>query len=180
MPSTYFSLTGHAEDLSFERLNNAFAQLRKGRAIVDDERANIHELPFRIAVTGPPGIEPRLPAFQRSCQFMSHAFVTALRVAGVDSLQTFPLVLEHEGRAIGHHCIVNLTADLGCKVAGEAPEGFAPGLVIDPTRARDTTLFRLAETRLHVLVHRRIVEQLDLAAFEGVHVQPVAERIDAR
>lgn len=173
--STYFSLTGAAANVSFERLNNGFAQIRKGREITDDARANIEELPFRIKVVGQRGEQPRLPDFQRSKQFMSHGFVTALREAGVDTLQTFPLVLEHEGAPVGHHCIVNLTREISCKVRGEVPEGFAPNLLIDPNKAGEVTLFRLAETRLDVLVHRRIVEQLDLTKFSGVALLPVAE-----
>ena len=125
-------------------------------------------LPVRYRISPGGGA---LPAYiDETVPVMSNDLIQVLHAAGVDNLQLFEAVIEDpaSGRVHGGYKAVNILGLLSC-ADRDATE---PVPRIDPARARDLALFRLAEQPALLVVHRRIKRQLEAA--------PVGQRLAFR
>jgi hypothetical protein len=162
-----------------KRANNISAMLDEGQPI-DVEEEGL-QLPFEYSMTvsrnkdGSPQ-EIRMAVYYPEEELMHKDLVEALRGAGVDNLQAFPAIIrEKDGdRVVDDYLTVNVIG-LVEAADGERSDAmpFADGayfnkLAIDPARAGELPMFRLAESQMDVLVHEDVAKKLTGKNFRGL------------
>jgi hypothetical protein len=156
---------------------NKHETLQNG-AIIDETKL---KLPWPYTVVLEDDEELELGDFYPDVGLMSKRLVAALQEAGVDNLQTFPAVLNNSrnGETIDDFLAVNVVglvaaADLGASSTSQVADvKYFHKLVIDPKRATDLLMFRLAESRMDVIVEERVARAVGSGDFPTVVVEPL-------
>jgi hypothetical protein len=122
-----------------------------------------------------PGI--LLPMYYKGVLLMSHAMLAALAAAGVSNLELFDAVLVDEtaGKEYRDYKLVNIVGVISAADLSKSKHRAhgAPlfdvdfdSLTIDPDRARDALMFRLAENVSGIVVHESVKAALEGAGIE--------------
>jgi uncharacterized protein DUF1629 len=176
-----------AANVYLARESNEFITLIEGTRLPDDT-----PVPFEFSMSVDEGLdendedvteEPRMYAFFPEPCVMHNKFVTALRKAGVDNVQTFPAVIteEESGRNFKGYVAANVVGLVSCaNVAESKSHPFADvyvfeDLVIDPKKTHGLLLFRLAESPTEIIVHETVAKAIEAGNFEGVVLEPLSE-----
>jgi hypothetical protein len=180
--------TGGEPNVYMQALNNTSARIKSGEFIANLKERRIYELPFRFEMQVQRNAdgsrqEPRLSAYYYARELMQKKLVEVLQSAGVDNLQVFPAVITEEGRdtRIEDYVVVNVVGLVACAAVGASDSmPFAGGLffndlVIDPTKTGSLLMFRLAESKMDVLVHERVVKKLQEHQFPFLVLTPLKE-----
>lgn len=148
-------------------------------ALID---ASKEKLPYRVTFDDPTGS----PLFDYySGDFvMSKRMAEVLQKAGADNFQSFPTEMTNKrtGEVSHDYVTVNLLGMVSCARldASETSElgssFYFHNLVIDPKKVGDQLLFRLAESKINVLVHERVAAALKAANLRGVVLTPVEQK----
>lgn len=137
------------------------------------------ELPFRFSYRDPTG-KPLFDYYSGD-ELMSKRLVAALEKAGVDNLQVFETVLvdEQTGAVNSDFVTVNIIglvscADMAQSEASElGPNYYFRKLVINQEKTGGSLMFRLAESKIDVLVEERVAKAIQAGAFRGVTLTPL-------
>lgn len=185
----YFKLSsdmGGEPNVYMKALNNESARVQNGHFIEDLEDKDIDELPFHFQMKvrqNEDGTrqEPRMSSYYYADELMHKKLVDVLKNSGVDNLQTFPAIITEEARdtIIEDYLVVNVVGLVAC-AAVDASDSipFAGGLffnnlVIEPKKAHGLLMFRLAESKLDVLVHERVAKELQKHDFPYLVLTPL-------
>lgn len=110
----------------------------------------------------------------------------ALDQAGVDNIQYFPahvhMQYAEDEETVAEYWIANVVGAVACaaplspgaahhREERRVAPGPSPGFTVDPKRARDFRLFRLAEDRRLLIVNYRVARALEAAELQGVLLQ---------
>lgn len=174
----YYKITGDMggePNVYMQALNNENARIRGGQLIKNLEDKGIDELPFRFQMKvrrNEDGTrqEPRMSAYYYADEIMHKQVVEVMTSVGVDNLQVFPAVISEQEQdttnVIEDYVVVNVVGLVSC-AAMDASDSmpFADGLffnnlVIDPSKIGDLLMFRLAESKMDVLVHEKVAKEL--------------------
>ena len=132
-------------------------------------------LPFRFSYSG------TLCAYYSAECLMSRPLVDALHEAGVDNLEVFPAVLVDSatGNAREDYCVVNVVGKVAAadmKQSAAIPLGdkqVFTKLTVDPGKAKDLLMFRLAESLVDVIVHEKVARAIAARQLGAVALSPV-------
>jgi hypothetical protein len=127
--------------------------------------------------------DTHLADYYSSRHLMSARLVEAIRGAGVDNLELFPAVITHKatGKIIDDYLVVNVlglvsAADLGASKGRPLAAGrYFEELVVDPGKARDLLIFRLAESPIEILVHEKLARVITDGGFVDVALEPAGQ-----
>ena len=135
-------------------------------------------IPFRYSYMDP----ECMPLFDYydSDSLMSDRLVMELEKAGVDNLQKFPAVLVDEvtGAERNDYFVVNVIGIISCadlRMSRSTELGslyYFHDLIIDPSKAMGCLLFRLAESRMDVIVNDRVARAISDGNFRGIEFSP--------
>jgi hypothetical protein len=149
-------------------------------ALIDESELTL-PWPFVVVVNKKHGLE--ISEYHPGAKVMSKRLVAALQAAGVDNLQTFPAEIKNSdtGEIIRDFVAVNIIGMVSA--ADEAASESSPladvkffhKLVMDPTRAKGLRMFRLAESRMDVIVDETVAEAIRAGDFTDVVLEPVEE-----
>lgn len=165
-------------------VNNEDAPLDDGGVI--DVAAEEMELPFEYTMSverNEDGTRQdlRMAVYYPGKELMHKELVDVLYGAGVDNLQTFPARIREEESdlVVDDYLVVNVIGLVAC-ADGEKSESmpFVDGeyytkLVIDPARTGELLMFRLAESRMDVIVHEDVATAIMEKQFPGLLLIPV-------
>lgn len=149
-----------------EPLNNVHARLQNGDRINVDERKL--ELPFRFEMKVRKNRDgsrqqPRFNTYDSSKELMHTSLVEALQSAGVDNLQIFPAIVTEAGAEEENKDFVVVN------VVGLASSASAD------SETHQLLMFRLAESKLNLIIHERIAENLIHRNFPYLNITPINE-----
>ena len=178
---------GGGPNVYLDAINNEFAMIQEGRFIADLKKEHI-ELPFefsmKIRANPDESIqEPRLEAYSPAKELMRKDLVQALQDAGVDNLQVFPAVLSHKekGLLIHDYVVVNIVGLVSCAAVDDSDAIPIAGgyyfneLVINAADTNGLLMFRLAESKMDVLVHESVAKKIMAYNFPYLVFTPLAE-----
>ena len=185
----YFKISGDQggePNVYIEPINNEFACIQEG-IIVDPEDQQI-ELPFRfnMKVRQNPDAtrqNPRLRSYNPADELMHKDLLRAIQAAGVDNLQVFPAILSEKESdiLIEDYVVINVVGLVSC-AAVDASDSipFADGLyfnklVIDPAKTNGLLMFRLAESKMDVLIHESVAKILMKGNFPYLVLTPLEQ-----
>jgi hypothetical protein len=179
--------TGGEPNVYLEPLNNEFASTHEGTKITNLEDEYI-ELPFRFNMKirkNDDGSyqEPRMRAYNPSDELMRIDLIKTLQDVGVDNIQCFPAILTHEGEEMypAEYMVINLIGLIACASMDNSESiPFADGyffnnLIIDPNKTYGLLMFRLAESKMDVLVHERVANELIKHNFPFLVLTPLEQ-----
>ena len=188
----YYKISGDEggePNVYIKAINNTSARIKNGDLITNPSERRIHELPFRFEMKvrrneDETRQEPRMSAYYYAAELMHKKLVQALQTEGVDNLQLFPAVIVELGSdiVIEDYVIVNVVGLVACAAISDSDSmPFADGLffhnlVIDPNKTHGLLMFRLAESKLDVLVHERVAKKLMAQNFPYLVLTPLSER----
>jgi len=149
-------------------------------ALVDESELDL-PWPFIVVPNKDHGL--RISDYHPGAKVMSKRLVAALQAAGVDNLQTFPAEITNNetGEVIRDFVAVNVVgmvsaADEGASESSPlADVKFFHRLVMDPTSAKGLRMFRLAESRMDVIVDEAVAEAVRAGDFVDVVLEPLDE-----
>lgn len=149
-----------------------------GGSLVPDGRLTL-PWPFIVNVDEEEGLE--MSDYYPDKHLMTKRLIAALEAAGVDNLQTFPAEITNSetGDVIRDYMVVNViglvsAADLAASTTTPlADVKFFHTLVVDEKRANGLLMFRLAESRLDVIVEERVAAAIRAGNFRDVVLEPV-------
>jgi uncharacterized protein DUF1629 len=135
---------------------------------------------FELAVDASKG-DLLLSDYYSGDNLMSRKLVDAIRACGVDNLQTFPAVITRDdnGEKIENYVVVNIiglvaAADMGkSKSRPLADVKFFEKLAVDPDLAKGHMMFRLAESRLDIIVAENVAKAIEAGNFQDVTLEPL-------
>lgn len=162
---------------SIQQEANKHVTMMEG-TVVDESRLSI-PCPFSLRVN--PEEELRFVDFYEGKTLMSKRLVEALRSAGVDNLQAFPaeIVDNTSGKIYRDHVVFNIVGMVSCaddstsESTPLADVKFYHKLVIDPERTVGLKMFRLAESRMDIIVSEEVARFIRDGNFAGVVLEPV-------
>lgn len=166
-----------------------FKEIETWRNDIDSWRMGrrfISELPNPVVVKIMPGNPDNLiELYNDDALIMHKRLLAALQEAGVDNLDVYPCVIINEGTGFRteDYVAVNLiglvkAVDIdNSNVTGGDSDHLLDtdfdGLVIDPKKAKDHLMFRLAENTSAIVIHRSVKEHLVKKGFTMLsYVQP--------
>jgi Immunity protein family (Imm11) len=140
---------------------------------------------FRLEVAKDADGIPEVPvlyAYFPNAAIMEKRLVATLQAAGVDNLQVFPaVVVNHQaGTVIENYLAVNVVGMVSCADMSKstakplADVHFFLKLEIDPGKARDALMFRLAESPMEIIVHEKTAKAIEDGGFTGIVLEPVS------
>ncbi len=160
-----------------EQQNNQHETLMRGVRV--DEQSL--DLPYRFSLNIDPDEGLHFLDYYDGDNLMSKRLVKALLSVGVDNLQTFPakIVDQETGKSYNELLVVNVIGLVSCAV-DEASQSspladvkYYFKLIIDPARAGNLKMFRLAESRIDVIVSEEVATRVRKGRFKGVVLEPV-------
>lgn len=162
-----------------QKLSNKHETLISGQPI--DE--STLKLPWSYSVVFDEDEGLELCDFYPDKNLMSKRLVAELQACGVDNLQTFPAEIanKHAGNVIGDYLAVNVLGLVECADAGASSSSpLADGqyfhkLVIDPAKTRGLLMFRLAESRMEIIIAEKVARALLAKNFVDLTVQPLEQ-----
>jgi len=131
-----------------------------------------------------PGFEDlKLSDYYDNVKLMSKKLIDTLKSVGVDNLQEFDteVLNEQTGDKIEDYYAVNIVGLVSCVVEDQssstplADVEFISDLVIDPAKAKGFNMFRLAETRMDVIVSEKVANAIKAGNFVGIQLEPIKE-----
>jgi hypothetical protein len=162
-----------------QKEDNQHEPLMNG-AIVDENEL-ILPWPFTVK---PPEEGLKMSDYYPGAKIMSNRLVSILQSLGVDNLQTFPAVIKNKqtDELINNFLVINVIGMVSCAnvAASEstplADVNFFNKLVIDPKRARGLFMFRLAESRMDIIVIDKIAKAINDGNFKDIVLEPLEEK----
>jgi uncharacterized protein DUF1629 len=97
---------------------------------------------------------------------------------GIDNVDWYPLVLDFQptGREVHGYWLGNVVGVIDCvdwsKAVIDEDEAFFGRLWIDPAKAKDLLMFRVAGYEHHLVVHRTVKEAVERESISGVTMTP--------
>lgn len=156
--------------------------------LMSGEKVNEEELtlPWPFSLASDESDQLELSDYYPGAELMSARLVETLRAAGVDNLQTFPAIVSdtRRDRRIDNYLVVNViglvsVANMSTSISRPlADVQFFESLTIDPAKALDLLMFRLAESRGDVIVSERVAKRIQEGRFIDVTLEPLAEATD--
>jgi uncharacterized protein DUF1629 len=151
------------------------------RGSLEDEDSLTLPWPFTVIVDEEEGLE--MSDFYPDNNLMSKRLVATLQSVGVDNLQTFPAEIRNSatGENIHDFVAVNIVGLVSCADVGASTSSpladvrYFHRLVIDPKRADGLHVFRLAESRMDVIVDDAIAEAIRTGTFTDVVLESLQE-----
>lgn len=161
---------------------NECISLILGKLIKEDDL--VLPYPFKIRVNPRHGLE--MSDFYPNRNVMSKRLVAALQSAGVDNLQVFPaeIVNKLTGEVINDFVVVNVIGIISCAdlsgsdVTRLADVNYFHKLVINPKRTNGALLFRLADSRLDIIISGQVADIIGKEKFRNLILEPLQEYID--
>lgn len=125
---------------------------------------------------------PLFYSFYPSASVMHDELIEALVRAGVDGLQVFPAIVRCEALDLtfDDYSVVNILGLVTCADREHSTSSpladlqFFHELALDERRAAGQRMFRLAESRIDVIVDAGIAEVLRAGPFVGLSLEPLA------
>lgn len=165
-------------------LNNRSALLDDGSLI--DVEADEIRIPFEYTMRVRRNVDGtrqdlRMGVYYPGIELMRKELVDVLHRTGVDNLQTFPARIQDEESdlVVDDYVVVNIIGLVTC-ADGEKSESmpFVDGeyftkLVIDPSQTGELLMFRLAESKMDVIVHEDVAIAVAEKQFPGLLLIPV-------
>jgi hypothetical protein len=153
-----------------------------GGRVVDESRI---ELPWPFTLYPDPDEPLELSDYYKGKNLMSVRLVDALRAAGVDNLQTFPAVVRNDdsGELIHDFLVVNViglvsAADTAASVTSPLADGrFFHQLVLDDGRVVGMRMFRLAESRIDLIVDEHVANSIREGGFRDIELEPLNKNV---
>lgn len=150
-----------------------------GTIINEDEL--ILPYPFTIRVNPRHGLE--MDDFYPDRNIMSKRLVTTLQSSGVDNLQIFPAEIKHNitGEVIHDFVVVNVIGMVSCADLSKsdatplADVNYFHKLAIDANKTRGALMFRLAESRIDVIVAEQVAKNIEKGEFHNLILEPIEE-----
>lgn len=148
-------------------------------AIVDEEKVTSSPWPYTLEPDMEEGL--LMSDFYRGDSLMSNRLIATLRDAGVRNFQVFPAAITNtESQEVrSDYSAVNIIGLVSCadedtsESTPLATKQFFLKLVIDPSRAHDLLVFRLAESPMEILVHERVAKVIEAGNFVDVKLEPI-------
>jgi hypothetical protein len=114
---------------------------------------------------------------------MSKRLVAILQEAGVDNLQIFPAEIKHNltGEIIDDFVVVNIIGMVSCADLSKsdatplADVNYFHKLTIDANKTRGALMFRLAESRIDVIVAEQVAQNIEKGNFHNLTLEPIEE-----
>ncbi len=131
-----------------------------------------------------PGFEElNLSDYNTGVMLLSKKLVETIQSVGVDNLELFEAEVTNEktGEKEGDFYAVNVVGLVSCVAEDQststplADVEYIYDLVIDSSRTKGFNMFRLAETRIDILVSEKVADAIKAGNFKGVELQPVKE-----
>jgi len=138
-------------------------------------------IPYRYSLEVDPDEGLSLIDFYESRKLMSKRLVNALQSVGVDNLQVFPAEIIDDASGEKHQdfVVVNIVGLVSCADEDSsqstplADVAYFHKLIIDPSRAQGLKMFRLAESRMDIIVSEDVAQVISKGDFKGVKLEPV-------
>jgi len=142
-------------------------------------RRFVSELPDPIILKIRPGYPNELKEmYNTDAIVMTVRLLKALQEAGVDNLDVYPAIIKNEGTGFetNNYVAVNLIGLVSAvdfensNVVGGDGDHFLDtdfdGVSIDPEKAKDHLMFRLAENTSAIIIHHSVKEHLEKNGFD--------------
>jgi hypothetical protein len=147
-------------------------------ALVKEEEL-VLPYPFTIRVNPRHGLE--MNDFYPNRKVMSKRLVATLQSAGVDNLQIFPAEIKHNltGEVIHDFVVVNIIGMVWCADLSKsdttpiADVNYFHKLAIDPNKTKGTLMFRLADSRIDVIVAEQVAKLIEKGNFHNLILEPI-------
>ncbi len=141
--------------------------------------------PIRIDLTGEPE-DVLVPMFNEGVLVLRDDVIAGMKDAGVDDLQTFNAVLHdnRNGEDVHGYKVVNIIGVVAAAdmAASDATVHGTPlvdvdfdSVTIDAAKARDLSIFRLAECVSGIVIHERVKKRLEALGIAGLSFIDPAE-----
>ena len=163
------------------KVKNKHITLQTGNVVTKDEISAL-TLPWPFSLN--PGFhELNLIDYYGSAKLMSKKFIDTLKSVGVDNLQTFEADITNKktGEKVEDYYAVNIVGLVSCVVEDQststplADVEYIFDLVIDLVRVKGFNIFRLAETRIDVVVSEKVANAIKAGNFTGIELEPIKE-----
>lgn len=159
--------------------DNECESLILGRLI--DEADLVLPYPFKIRVN--PRHNLAMNDFYPSRNLMSKRLVATLQSAGVKNLQIFPAEIKHNltGEIIHDFVVVNVLGMVSCADLSKsdatalADVNYFHKLAIDANKTGGALMFRLAESRIDVIVAEQVAKQIKEVNFHNLVLEPLMD-----
>ncbi len=159
---------------------NKHAKLLRGEKI--DEKKLTLPWPFTAVVDEEEGFE--ISAYYPGKNLFSRQMIDTIRACGVDNLQAFPARIKNgaTGAIIDDYVVVNVigvvaAADLAASKSQPLAGGkFFDELVVDEKKAGGLLMFRLAESRIEIIVAEPVAKALQAGKFVDLVVEPLKKK----
>lgn len=137
------------------------------------------ELPLRFKLNSTWG-NKMSDFFEAGIPVFSKKLLNNFRAAGVDNLDAYEAEMydDETGQVWGDYFAVNVIGSVSCANMDESsyrdPTGsgkitvFFKNLVIDPSKTNGMLCFRLMESLGDIIVHERVVNEIDLTQYVGL------------
>lgn len=151
-------------------------------SIVDENSLTL-PWPFTVEVDPEEGLD--MSDYYPGAKVMSKRLLETLRTTGVDNLQTFSAEIRNSesGKIIDDFVAVNVVGMVSCAdldasdTSPLADVNFFHKLVIDPSRTIGLLMFRLAESRMDVIVYEKVAKAIQRGNFTDVTLEPLEETL---
>lgn len=192
-PKKYMNDTQHKNSAAYYRLEydpgectgyieqeeNQHVTMMDG-TLIDAVRDHL-TLPYPFTLHLDDDEEPSFIDIYPGKTLMSKRFVEILQAAGVDNLQIFPaeIVNERTGDIYRDFFVFNVVGLASCaddaasKSYPLADVKFYDQLKIDPSRTQGLKMFRLAESRMDIIVSEDVAKHIMDADLKGIVLEPV-------
>lgn len=159
-------------------INECSVPLIRGR-IIDE---STESTPFEYTYDDPTG-SPLFDYYSGDC-LMSKRLVSVLEKAGVDNLQKFEteLIDKNTKARRNDYYTVNIIGLVSCASIEESDTSkigtsyYFHNLVIDPKKTKGILAFRLAESKIDLMIHENIAREIQANGFLGIELNPVSVR----
>lgn len=141
------------------------------------------ELPYRLTIRVNPRHGLEMDDFYPDRNVMSKRLVATLQSSGVDNLQVFPAEIKHNltGEIIDDFVVVNIIGMVSCADLSKsdatplADVNYFHKLTIDANKTRGGLMFRLAESRIDVIVAEQVAKNIGKGNFHNLILEPIEE-----
>ncbi|HTU65328.1 MAG TPA: DUF1629 domain-containing protein [Steroidobacteraceae bacterium] len=168
----------HTMTAYLARENHSSRSLIRG-AFIDPAK---EDLPYRVTYEDPR--DNPLFDYYSGDNVMSKRMAEVLKKAGADNFQEFATQMKNKrtGEVSDDFITFNILGLVSCarldasNTTELGSSYYFHDLVIDPAKVGDQLLFRLAESKINVLVHARVAEALKAANLRGLVLSPVEQK----
>jgi hypothetical protein len=140
-------------------------------------------LPYPFTIRVNPRHRLEMNDFYPDRDVMSKRLVATLQSSGVDNLQIFPAEIKHNltGEIIDDFVVVNIIGMVSCADLSKSDAAILADvkyfhkLTIDPNKTGGALMFRLAESRIDVVVAEQVAKAIEKGNFHNLILEPIEE-----